>query len=85
MYVQGINLPGTPIDLPALTEKDKKDLVFGVQQGVDLIAASFIRKADDVLEIRKVKCGRREWRLAGETQAHGRRQACRQKERVQGA
>lgn len=51
---QGINLPGTPIDLPALTEKDKKDLVFGVQQGVDLIAASFIRKADDVKDIRKV-------------------------------
>lgn len=51
---KGINLPGTPIDLPALTEKDKKDLVFGVQQGVDLIAASFIRKADDVKDIRKV-------------------------------
>jgi len=51
---KGINLPGTPVTLPAITEKDKSDLVFGVQQGVDLIAASFVRKADDVKEIRKV-------------------------------
>jgi pyruvate kinase len=51
---KGINLPGTPVDLPSITEKDKQDLIFGVQQGVDLIAASFVRKADDVLEIRKV-------------------------------
>ena len=42
------------MDLPSITEKDKQDLIFGVQQGVDLIAASFVRKADDVLEIRKV-------------------------------
>ena len=45
---------GTPVTLPAITEKDKQDLIFGVQQGVDLIAASFVRKADDVKEIRKV-------------------------------
>lgn len=51
---KGINLPGTPVQLPAITEKDKEDLVFGVRQGVDLIAASFVRKADDVKEIRKV-------------------------------
>eukprot|EP00281_Chroomonas_sp_CCMP1168_P026970 CAMPEP_0206239964 /NCGR_PEP_ID=MMETSP0047_2-20121206/15677_1 /ASSEMBLY_ACC=CAM_ASM_000192 /TAXON_ID=195065 /ORGANISM="Chroomonas mesostigmatica_cf, Strain CCMP1168" /LENGTH=497 /DNA_ID=CAMNT_0053664697 /DNA_START=25 /DNA_END=1518 /DNA_ORIENTATION=+ len=51
---KGINLPGTEVDLPAITEKDKEDLIFGVQQGVDLIAASFVRKADDVLAIRKV-------------------------------
>jgi len=51
---KGINLPGTPVDLPSITEKDKQDLIFGVQQGVDLIAASFVRKAEDVLEIRKV-------------------------------
>lgn len=51
---KGINLPGTPVTLPAITEKDKQDLIFGVQQGVDLIAASFVRKADDVKEIRKV-------------------------------
>jgi len=51
---KGINLPGTTVTLPAITEKDKSDLIFGVQQGVDLIAASFVRKADDVKEIRKV-------------------------------
>jgi len=51
---KGVNLPGTPVDLPAITEKDKSDLIFGVQQGVDLIAASFVRKAQDVLDIRKV-------------------------------
>ncbi|EKX33167.1 hypothetical protein GUITHDRAFT_98395 [Guillardia theta CCMP2712] len=51
---KGINLPNTPVDLPAITEKDKSDLIFGVQQGVDLIAASFVRKADDVRDIRKV-------------------------------
>lgn len=51
---KGINLPGTTVTLPAITEKDKGDLIFGVQQGVDLIAASFVRKADDVKEIRKV-------------------------------
>jgi pyruvate kinase len=53
-FCQGINLPGTPVTLPAITEKDKADLIFGVQQGVDLIAASFVRRADDVKEIRKV-------------------------------
>jgi len=51
---KGINLPGTTVTLPAITEKDKSDLIFGVQQGVDLIAASFVRKAEDVKEIRKV-------------------------------
>jgi len=51
---KGVNLPGTVVDLPAITEKDRSDLIFGVQQGVDLIAASFVRKAQDVLDIRKV-------------------------------
>ena len=51
---KGVNLPGTAVDLPAITEKDRADLIFGVQQGVDLIAASFVRKAQDVLDIRKV-------------------------------
>jgi len=51
---KGINLPGTPVDLPSITEKDKADLIFGVRQGVDLIAASFVRRADDVRDIRKV-------------------------------
>jgi pyruvate kinase len=51
---KGINLPGVTVDLPAITEKDKSDILFGVDQGLDMIAASFIRKAADVIEIRKL-------------------------------
>lgn len=47
---QGINLPGVAISAPALTEKDRADLVFGVQQGVDYIALSFVRSPEDVVE-----------------------------------
>ena len=50
---KGINLPGAAVDLPALTEKDKADLQFGCQQQVDMVAASFIRKASDVVSIRE--------------------------------
>ena len=49
---KGVNLPGVSIGLPALAEKDKEDLVFGCEQGVDFVAASFIRKRSDVEEIR---------------------------------
>ncbi|EIN14118.1 pyruvate kinase [Punctularia strigosozonata HHB-11173 SS5] len=51
---KGVNLPQTEVDLPALSEKDKKDLQFGVKNNVDMIFASFIRRADDVKDIRKV-------------------------------
>ena len=51
---KGINLPGTSVQLPALSEKDKGDLKFGCEQKVDFVAASFIRKADDVREVRRV-------------------------------
>lgn len=51
---KGVNLPKTDVDLPALSEKDKKDLAFGVKNGVDMIFASFIRRADDVKQIRQV-------------------------------
>lgn len=47
------NLPGVVTNLPALTDQDRKDLAFGVEMGVDFVAASFIRKGSDVLEIRK--------------------------------
>jgi pyruvate kinase len=49
---KGVNLPGVSVKLPALSEKDKADIVWGCGQEVDFIAASFIRKASDVEEIR---------------------------------
>jgi pyruvate kinase len=51
---KGVNLPGCKIDLPAITEKDAADIMFGVKNDIDFIAASFIRKPEDVLEIRKL-------------------------------
>jgi pyruvate kinase len=51
---KGVNLPGSVVDLPALSEKDINDIKFGIEQDVDVIFASFIRKAADIAEIRKV-------------------------------
>lgn len=50
---KGVNIPNLKIDLPAITEKDKDDLKFGCDMDVDFVAASFIRKAEDILEIRE--------------------------------
>lgn len=51
---KGINLPGVKINLPAITAKDKEDIIFGIQNDIDFIAASFVRKMSDVLEIKKI-------------------------------
>ncbi|WP_242219699.1 pyruvate kinase [Bacillus cereus group sp. BfR-BA-01380] len=51
---KGVNVPNVSIKLPGITEKDIQDIVFGIEQGVDFIAASFVRKASDVLEIREL-------------------------------
>ncbi|MEZ0536137.1 pyruvate kinase [Caldicellulosiruptoraceae bacterium PP1] len=50
---KGVNVPGISIKLPALTQKDKEDILFGIENDIDFVAASFIRKASDVIEIRK--------------------------------
>jgi pyruvate kinase len=47
---QGMNLPGVALSTPALTEKDRRDLLFGVQHHVDYVAMSFVRRAEDVEE-----------------------------------
>ena len=50
---QGINLPGVRISAPPLTEKDLQDLDFGIKQGVDYIALSFVRRAEDLVKLKK--------------------------------
>jgi pyruvate kinase len=49
---KGINLPGIPVKVPSLTEKDEEDLIFAIGQGVDTIAVSFVRTADDVRHVK---------------------------------
>ncbi len=51
---KGVNIPGIKTTLPAITQRDKDDIVFGIKHNIHFIAASFIRKAADVLEIKKV-------------------------------
>ena len=56
---KGVNVPNVPVRLPALTKKDREDIIFGVEQGIDFIAASFVRSAEGILEIRALlkECG----------------------------
>ena len=49
---KGVNIPNSVLDLPAFTDKDVEDIRFGCKQGVDIIAASFVRSADHVLSIK---------------------------------
>ena len=51
---KGVNVPGVSVNLPGITEKDANDIRFGIGQGIDFIAASFVRRASDVLEITKI-------------------------------
>ena len=51
---KGINVPGAEIHLPSITKQDIDDIKFGIENDVDFIAASFVRKAEDVVEIKKV-------------------------------
>jgi pyruvate kinase len=51
---KGINLPGVALSIPALTEKDRQDLEFGIQQGVDAVALSFVRSAADVTAVKQI-------------------------------
>jgi pyruvate kinase len=51
---KGVNFPGVYLSIKALTDKDRKDLVFGLNQGVDWVALSFVRNPQDVLEIKEL-------------------------------
>ncbi len=50
---KGVNLPGTHLSLPSVSQKDKEDLLFGAEQGVDYIALSFVRSAEDIVSTRR--------------------------------
>ena len=56
---KGINIPGCELNMPFISDVDERDIRFGAELGFDFIAASFVRRADDVLEIRKLlnECG----------------------------
>ncbi len=51
---KGVNVPGVSVKLPGITQKDAEDIVFGIQEDVDFVAASFVRRGADVLEIREL-------------------------------
>ena len=56
---KGMNLPGTIVSAPTLTDKDREDLRFGMAQGVDYIALSFVRGAEDIIAAKQLiaDCG----------------------------
>ena len=51
---KGVNIPSVKIDLPAMKDKDVEDIKFGCKEGIDVIAASFIRSAEQILQIKKL-------------------------------
>ena len=50
---KGINIPNVRLDMPYISEKDEKDIIFGIENDVDFIAASFVRRKEDIIELRK--------------------------------
>ena len=63
---KGINLPNVKVSQPSMSDKDKKDVKFAVEQGVDYVALSFVRKPEDILHIKKhiAKLGGKQWVIA---------------------
>lgn len=51
---KGVNVPNVSLSMPYVSDKDRDDIIFGIEQGFDFIAASFVRTADDILEIRDI-------------------------------
>jgi pyruvate kinase len=51
---KGVNLPDVSVELPSVSEKDREDIAFAAKMGVDMLFVSFVRKRDDVLEVREV-------------------------------
>ncbi len=50
---KGINVPGVAIDMPYMSKSDKEDIIFGIENNIDFVAASFVRREEDVIELRK--------------------------------
>lgn len=51
---KGVNVPGVYVKMPAITEQDKRDIIFGIENSFDFVAASFVRRANDIITIRKI-------------------------------
>ena len=50
---KGVNIPNVSLDMPYISKQDASDLLFGIEQGVDFVSASFVRKKEDVIELRR--------------------------------
>ncbi len=55
---KGVNVPGRTLSVPSITDKDREDLAFGIEQGVDYVAMSFVRSAEDVRQLRRLMAER---------------------------
>ncbi len=51
---KGVNVPGVKLDMPYISEQDERDLIFGVENDVDFVAASFVRRKEDVIAVRRI-------------------------------